>query len=129
MFETPRFKKPFESQHAKTSKTLVKFGWQHFYQIFQSFWQRLSWEMFLLKICEILWLFVNTLTADDKYSLRYRESLRQTIQVQLSKKQKTFVNLMPNFRNLFHVLNILKKNTIFIVHVFSKLYTANYVLT
>ena len=65
--------------------------------------------MFLLKICEILWLFVNTLTADDKYSLRYRESLRQTIQVQLSKKQKTFVNLMPNFRNLFHVLNILKK--------------------
>ena len=85
--------------------------------------------MFLLKICEILWLFVNTLTADDKYSLRYRESLRQTIQVQLSKKQKTFVNLMPNFRNLFRVLNILKKNTIFIVHVFPKLYTANYVLT
>ena len=85
--------------------------------------------MFLLKICEILWLFVNTLTADDKYSLRYRESLRQTIQVQLSKKQKTFVNLMPNFRNLFRVLNILKKNTIFIVHVFPILYTANYVLT
>ena len=127
MFETPCFKKPFESQHAKTSKTLIKFGWQHFYQIFQSFWQSLSWEMFLLKICEILWLFVNTLTTDDKYSLCYRESLRQTIQVQLSKKQKPFVSLMPNFRNLFHVLNILKKK-IFIVHVFPKLHTANYVL-
>lgn len=83
--------------------------------------------MFLLKICEILWLFVNTLTTDDKYSLCYRESLRQTIQVQLSKKQKPFVSLMPNFRNLFHVLNILKKK-IFIVHVFPKLHTANYVL-
>ena len=39
----------------------------------------------LLVICEI---FVNTLTPDDKYSLRNSEPLLQPIQTQLSKKQK-----------------------------------------
>ena len=35
-------------------------------------------------------LFVNTLTADDKYSLLNRENLTQPIQMQLCNKQKTF---------------------------------------
>ena len=39
----------------------------------------------LLVICEI---FVNTLTPDDKYSLRNSEPLLQPIQTQLSKKKK-----------------------------------------
>ena len=38
-------------------------------------------------ICEILGVFANTLTDDDKYSLRNRKNLPQTIQ-QLSEKQK-----------------------------------------
>ena len=42
----------------------------------------------LLVICEILGHFVNTLTPDDKYSLRNSEPLLQPIQTQLSKKQK-----------------------------------------
>ena len=42
----------------------------------------------LLVICEILGHFVNTLTPDDKYSLRNIEPLLQPIQTQLSKKQK-----------------------------------------
>ena len=46
--------------------------------------------MFLLVICEIVGLFVNTLTADDKYSLRNSENLRQPIQMQLSKKSQFF---------------------------------------
>ena len=35
-------------------------------------------------------MFVNTLTADDKYSLLNRENLRQPIWTKLSQKQKTF---------------------------------------
>ena len=31
--------------------------------------------MSLIVICEVGGLFINTLTADDKYSLRYRENL------------------------------------------------------
>ena len=46
--------------------------------------------MFLLVICEILRLFVNTLTADDNYSLRYRGDLPQLFQMELSKNQIFF---------------------------------------
>ena len=35
-------------------------------------------------------LFINTLTLDDRYSLLNRNNLMQTIQIQLSKKQKMF---------------------------------------
>ena len=39
---------------------------------------------------EALELFVNTLTADDKYSLLNRDNLAQAIRMQLSQKQKAF---------------------------------------
>ena len=42
--------------------------------------------MSLLVICKIFGLFRNTLTTDDRYSLRYTENLPQTIQMQLYKK-------------------------------------------
>ena len=35
-------------------------------------------------------MFVNTLTADDKYSLLNRDNLRQPIGTPLSQKQKAF---------------------------------------
>ena len=44
--------------------------------------------MSLLVISEMLALFVNILTTDDKYSLHNSENLQQAIQMQLSKKQK-----------------------------------------
>ena len=46
--------------------------------------------MFLSVICEILGFFINTLTADAKYSPRNSENLPQPIQMQLSEKQITF---------------------------------------
>ena len=57
----------------------------------------MSWKMPLLVICEILGLLTNTLNADDKYSLRNRESLLQPIQMPLSKKQKYFSKFFPPF--------------------------------
>ena len=38
-------------------------------------------------------MFVNTLTADDKYSLLNRDNLTQPIHTQLSQKPKTFYEL------------------------------------
>ena len=35
-------------------------------------------------------MFVNTLTAGDKYSLLNRDNIRQPIQMPLSQQQKTF---------------------------------------
>ena len=54
-------------------------------------------------IQKILRLFVNTLTVDDKHYLLNRDNLTKTIQMQLSKKQKTFSEI--NFAFLNSLLN------------------------
>ena len=51
----------------------------------------------MLVLCEILRLFVNTLTDDGKYSLLYRGNLTQPIQILSSKKQKTFSQFFSAF--------------------------------
>ena len=51
----------------------------------------------MLVLCKILGLFVNTLTADDKYSLLNRDNLTQPIQILLSQKQKTFSPFLSSF--------------------------------
>ena len=38
----------------------------------------------------MLWLFVNTFTADDKYSPRNRDNFTQPIQIRLSQIKKKF---------------------------------------
>ena len=39
---------------------------------------------------EVLWVFVNTVTAEGKYPVQDYENLPLPIQIQLSEKQKTF---------------------------------------
>ena len=51
----------------------------------------------LLVIFKILRLFVNTLSAVDKYSLPNREYLTQPIQMQLSVKLKIFSQFVSAF--------------------------------
>ena len=41
-------------------------------------------------ICKVLRMFVNILTADEKYSPVNRDYLRQSIQMQQLQKEKTF---------------------------------------
>ena len=47
--------------------------------------------------CKILRLFVNALTADDKYSLVNRDNLTQPIEILLSQKKKTFSQFFSPF--------------------------------
>ena len=51
----------------------------------------------MLVLCKILRLFVNTLTADDKYSLLSRGKLTQPIQILLSQKENTCSQFMLSF--------------------------------
>ena len=44
--------------------------------------------MSVLVISEIVVVFVNTVTADGKYSLHNRKNLLEPLQLRLSKKQK-----------------------------------------
>ena len=84
------FKGSVAKQHGKCAQTLLKFAWQHLYHIYWSLWRQLTFKKFLLVIYKISRLFPNTLSADGKYSLLNRDNLTQPIQMQLSRKQKTF---------------------------------------
>ena len=50
----------------------------------------MSYKKTLLVIGKILRMLVNTLTANDKYSLLNRDNLTQPIQMQLSQKHELF---------------------------------------
>ena len=69
----------------------------------------MSWKISLLVTREILGLFVNTSTADEKYSPRNSENLPQPIQMQLSKKLKRFSRVFAAFRKFTSNKYFLKK--------------------
>ena len=92
-----RFKGSFKKQHGKRAQTLLKFAWQHLYHIYWSLWRQLTCKKSLLVTGKISRLFCNTESADGKYSLLNRNNLTQPIQMQLSRKQKTFSVFFPAF--------------------------------
>ena len=91
------FRRPFDKQHGKRSKTLLKSPREDLYHIDWWLWRKLSFKKSLLVICKSLGLSVNTLTASDKSSLFNRDILTELIQMQLSKKQKTFCQIFSAF--------------------------------
>ena len=97
MSKKSRFKGSFGKQHGKRAQTLLKFAWQHLYHIYWSLWRQLTFKKFLLVICKISRLFPNTLSADGKYSLLNRDNLTQPIQMQVSRKGKTFSEFFSPF--------------------------------
>ena len=92
-----RFKISFKKQHGKCAQTLLKCQGQLLYHIYWSLWRQLSYKKSLLVICKISRLFINTLSADGKYSLFNRDNLTQPIQMQLSRKEKTFSDFFSSF--------------------------------
>ena len=97
MSKKSRFRRSFEKQHGKRAKTLLKCQGQLLYHIYWSLWRQLSYKKSLLVICKISRLFPNTLSADGKYSLLNRDNLTQPIQMQVSRKQKTFSQFFAAF--------------------------------
>ena len=97
MFKKSRIKGSFGKQPGKRAQILLKSVWEHFYHIYWSLWRQSSCKKSLLVIRKISRLFPNTLSADDKYSLLNRDNLTQPIQMQLSRKQKTFSEFFCSF--------------------------------
>ena len=120
MSKKSHFIRPYDKQHVKRSQT-YKSRQQHLYNDW-SIWRQLSWKKSVLAISKLLGLFVNTLTADDKYSLLNRENLTQPIRTQLSKKQ-LFLICFSNFSNVDHTFNIFKNKVNLIADVLTKLRT------
>ena len=74
----------------------------------------------LLVKSKISKLFPNKLSADAKYSLLKWDNLMQPIQMQFSpKKQNIFSIFFVHFWNLVYILNISKKKTALIAHIFT----------
>ena len=84
-----RFRTRFDSQHLKASQILVKSPWEHFCHVFSSFSLKLIWEMSRLVWAEILGLFVNISTPDDKYPVQDCENFPVPIHMQISQNRKT----------------------------------------
>ena len=78
-----RFRRSFNSQHVKGSRTLEKSALEHFYQTFPSLWGEMICKIAPLSKFKIIGVFVNILTADDKYPVPDCENLSFSIQMQL----------------------------------------------
>ena len=85
--ENSRFRRTFDKQHVQWCQTLSKSSQQNLQHTCWSIWTKFSRKC-LLVIHKILWLFVNTLSDDDKYSLFNRDNLAEPLQMQLSKKEE-----------------------------------------
>ena len=69
---------------------MLKSAPHHYYPLSSSIRGKLSCKKSTSVWCEILRLFVNALTADDKYSGSNMQNLQQQFQMPLSQKQKIF---------------------------------------
>ena len=72
--------------------------------------------------------FLNTLTANDKYSLNSKDKWMQTIQMLLSEKQNIFPRFFSSFFESALNFEHFQKNMTLIAYVFPKLPTTKDVL-
>ena len=83
------FRTPFGNQRVNGFQTPLKVVTHHYYPFFPWISGKLSWKKNTLVWLKILRVFLNTLTADDKYSCRNMQNFLQQLQTLLSRKRKT----------------------------------------
>ena len=67
MLKKPHVTTLINRQHVKRSQTLLKSLRQYFGYIFWSLWKKISSKNPFLEVSEVLRLFFNILTPDEKY--------------------------------------------------------------
>ena len=97
MSKKPCFRGPLDRKQGKWVGKMFQSEWQNLYNIYLSLWTYLHWKKSLLVIHKVLRFFFNKLTVDDTHYLLNRDKITQPIQMQLSKKQKTFVQFFLAF--------------------------------
>ena len=85
-------------------------------------------QMSLLDTWKFFTRFLNSLTADDKYSLISGDKWMQTIQMDLSQKQDTFSQFFCAFFESALNFEVFQKKMTLISSVFPKLLTTKDVL-
>ena len=97
------FRTPFANEGVNGFKTLLKSARHHYYPLFLLVRGKLSWKKSPSLWYEILRLFVNALTADDKYSGSNMRNLPQQFQTPASQKQNTFSRFFNAFWNVHEI--------------------------
>ena len=103
------FRTPFANERVNGFQTLLKSARHYFYPLFSSIRDKLSCKKSPSVLYEILRLFVNALTTDDKYSDSNMLNLLQQFQTPLSHKQKTFSGFFIEFLKIAWNLEHFKK--------------------
>ena len=85
-------------------------------------------QKFLLDTWKFFRAFLNTLTADDRYSLISKNKWMQTIQMHLSQKQNIFPEFFSSFFEFLLNFEHFQKKITLIGYVFPKLPTTKDVL-
>ena len=83
LYKKGRFRTRLDTQHVNASQVLANSPWGHIYHVLPSISENLISKMSPLVLAEILLVFVNTLTADDKYRNQHCKNLTLPIQMQL----------------------------------------------
>ena len=121
MSKNCRFTVLSNKQHDKRAQTLFKSDRRQFYHIYLLLQRQLSLKKSLLVIREILRLFVNTFTPNDKYSFLNREYLTQRIHMYLSQLQKHSSEIFSPFLKSRLNFEHIQEKMILIANVFPKL--------
>ena len=109
--KSPLSEFPSTSYMVNGQKQLFKAERQHLCDIYWSLSKKFSLRKSLWVIWKSLVLFVNPLTADDKYSLLNRGHLLQHFQMSLSQKRKIFSEFYFRFCKLRYNFQHFQKNT------------------
>ena len=91
------FRTPFANERVNGFQTPLKSGRHYYYSLLSSIRGKLSFKKSPSVWCEVIRLFVNALTADDKYSGSNMQNFPQQFQTPLSQKQKTFSGFFITF--------------------------------
>ena len=104
------FRIPFGNQRVNGFQTPLKVARNHNYPFFPWISGKLSWKKTALLWSEILRLFANTFTADDKYSCCNMLNFRQQLQTLFSEKRKTLSEFFIEFLKFAWNLEDFEKN-------------------
>ena len=100
MHKKPRVRTLTDSQHVKGSERLLKSALQYLCHILWSLWKKIMSRKSVFVLSEILELFGNILTPDDKYSLSVNRVFKATSSDATISKSKFFFWITEIYKKL-----------------------------
>ena len=94
------FRTPLANERVNGFQTLLKSARHHHYSLFSSIRGKWSCKKSPSVWYEILRLFVNALTADEKYSGSNMQNLQQQFQTHYLKNKRLFRSFLLDFLNV-----------------------------